>query len=198
MQRRSNWNLLDVKFCWYCFLGLRDEVLCDIADIFWRQKARVEYERKGVKDDTNVFSSNIMIDCVAINWDREDCDEWTLGLEFCNSVLGMLILRWLSKSHWKQLNRQLNEFRSLKFRESSREGYLVAQTVKASAYNEGDPGSIPGLGRFSWRRKWQPTAVLLLGKSHGWRSLVGYSSRGRCRKESDMTEWLRFQGKGLE
>ena len=24
---------------------------------------------------------------------------------------------------------------------------LVAQTVKASAYNEGDPGSIPGLGR---------------------------------------------------
>ena len=134
MQRRSNCNLLDVKFCWYCFLGLRDEVLCDITDIFWRQQARMEYERKGVKDDTNVFSSNIMIDCVAINWDREDCDEWTLGLEFCNSVLGMLILRWLSKSHWKQLNRQLNEFRSLKFRESSRERYLVAQTVKASAY----------------------------------------------------------------
>ena len=25
--------------------------------------------------------------------------------------------------------------------------YLVAQTVKASAYNAGDPGSIPGLGR---------------------------------------------------
>ena len=24
---------------------------------------------------------------------------------------------------------------------------LVAQTVKVSAYNEGDPGSIPGLGR---------------------------------------------------
>ena len=53
----------------------------------------MEYERKGVKDDTNVFSSNIMIDCVAINGDREDCDEWTLGLEFCSSVLGMLILR---------------------------------------------------------------------------------------------------------
>jgi len=25
----------------------------------------------------------------------------------------------------------------------------------------------------SWRRKWQPTPVFLLGKSHGWRSLVG-------------------------
>ena len=26
-----------------------------------------------------------------------------------------------------------------------------------------------------WRRKWQPTSVLLPGKFHGWRSLVGYS-----------------------
>ena len=41
-----------------------------------------------------------------------------------------------------------------------------------------------------WRRKWQPTPVLLPGKSHGWRSMVGYSSRGR--KELDMTERLHF------
>ncbi|KAB0355205.1 hypothetical protein FD755_022664 [Muntiacus reevesi] len=27
-----------------------------------------------------------------------------------------------------------------------------------------------------WRRQWHPTPVLLPGKSHGWRSLVGYSS----------------------
>ena len=39
--------------------------------------------------------------------------------------------------------------------------------VKASAYNAGDPGSIPGLGRAPWRRKWQPTPVFLPGKSHG-------------------------------
>ena len=26
-----------------------------------------------------------------------------------------------------------------------------------------------------WRRPWHPTPVLLPGKSHGWRSLVGYS-----------------------
>ena len=39
-----------------------------------------------------------------------------------------------------------------------------------------------------WRRKWHPTPVLLPGKSHGWRSLVGYSPWGR--KESDMTERL--------
>ena len=36
------------------------------------------------------------------------------------------------------------------------------------------------------RRKWQPTPVLLSGKSHGWRSLVGYSPWGR--EESDTTE----------
>ena len=40
-----------------------------------------------------------------------------------------------------------------------------------------------------WRRKWQPTAVLLPGKSHGQRSLVGYSPRGL--KESDTTEHSR-------
>ena len=39
-----------------------------------------------------------------------------------------------------------------------------------------------------WRRKWQPTPVLLPGKFHGQRSLVGYSPWG-C-KESDTTEQL--------
>ena len=37
-----------------------------------------------------------------------------------------------------------------------------------------------------WRRKWQPSPVLLPGKCHGWRSLVGYSTWGR--KESDTTD----------
>jgi len=34
--------------------------------------------------------------------------------------------------------------------------------VKVSVCNEGDLGSIPGSGRFPWRRKWQPTPVFLL------------------------------------
>ena len=38
--------------------------------------------------------------------------------------------------------------------------------------------------------KWQPTPVLLPGKSHRLRSLVGYSPWGR--KESDATEQLSF------
>ena len=41
-----------------------------------------------------------------------------------------------------------------------------------------------------WRRQWHPTPVLLPGKSHGPRSLVGCSPWGRY--ESDTTEWLQF------
>ena len=40
------------------------------------------------------------------------------------------------------------------------------------------------------RRQWHPTPVLLPGKSHGWRSLVGRSPWGH--EESDMTERLLF------
>ena len=41
-----------------------------------------------------------------------------------------------------------------------------------------------------WRRQWHPTPVLLPGKSHGQRSLVGCSPWGP--EESDLTEWLPF------
>ena len=40
------------------------------------------------------------------------------------------------------------------------------------------------------RRQWHSTPVLLPGKSHGWRSLVGYSPWGR--EESDTTGRLHF------
>ena len=41
-----------------------------------------------------------------------------------------------------------------------------------------------------WRRQWHPTPVLLPGKSHGWRSLVGCSPWGLW--QLDMTDWLHF------
>ena len=41
-----------------------------------------------------------------------------------------------------------------------------------------------------WRRRWHPTPVLLPGKSHGRRSLVGCSPWGP--EESDTTERLHF------
>ena len=40
------------------------------------------------------------------------------------------------------------------------------------------------------RGQWQPTPVLLPGKSHGWRSLAGCSAWGH--QESDTTEQLHF------
>ena len=43
----------------------------------------------------------------------------------------------------------------------------------------------------AWREKWQPTPVLLPGKSHGQRSLVDYSLWGQ--KESDTTEHTRIR-----
>ena len=46
----------------------------------------------------------------------------------------------------------------------------------------------PWVGRIPWRRKWQPTPVVLPGKSHWQSSLVGYSPWGH--RESDTTERL--------
>ena len=57
---------------------------------------------------------------------------------------------------------------------------------KASAYNAGDPGSIPWFGKIPSRREWQPIPVFLAGEFHRERSLAGYSPWGH--KESDMTE----------
>ena len=48
---------------------------------------------------------------------------------------------------------------------------------------------VRSLGREDpWRRKWQPTPVFLPEESHGWRSLVGYSPRGRRVRH----DWLNF------
>ena len=44
--------------------------------------------------------------------------------------------------------------------------------------------------KIDWRRQWHPTPVLLPGKSHGRRNLVGCRPWGR--EESDTTERLHF------
>ena len=61
---------------------------------------------------------------------------------------------------------------------------------KASAYNVGDPGSIPGSGRSPVEGNGNPLQYSCLGKSHGWRSLVGYCPWGH--KESDITDTFTF------
>ena len=65
---------------------------------------------------------------------------------------------------------------------------LVAQRVKRLPAMQETWGR--SLGQEDpWRRKWQPTPVLLPGKSHGQRSL-DYSPWDR--RESDTTERLHF------
>ena len=60
-----------------------------------------------------------------------------------------------------------------------------------AAYNAGDPGSIPGSGRSCGEENVNPLQYSCLEKSHGQRSLVGYSPWGH--KESDTTEWLHLE-----
>ena len=66
----------------------------------------------------------------------------------------------------------------------------MVKNPPADAGDAGDAGdvvSIPGLGRSpGGGNEWQPIPVLFPGKSHGQRSLVGYSLWGH--KESDTTE----------
>ena len=48
-----------------------------------------------------------------------------------------------------------------------------------------------------WRRKWQSTPALLPGKSHGWRSLIGYTVHGVTKSRtrlSDLTFTLDSEG----
>ena len=66
---------------------------------------------------------------------------------------------------------------------------MTKKNVKCNSKNE--------TGRDFWhrvcskrRRRWHPTPVLVPGKSHGRRSLVGCSPGGR--EESDITEQLHF------
>ena len=44
----------------------------------------------------------------------------------------------------------------------------------------------PWIRNIPWRRNWQPTPVFLPGKSHGQRSLAGYSSWGSKKVRDDL------------
>ena len=61
---------------------------------------------------------------------------------------------------------------------------------KIICLQRGRHGFDPRVRKIPWRRKWQPTLVLLPGEFHGQRSLAGYSPWGH--KESDMTEQLKY------
>ena len=66
-------------------------------------------------------------------------------------------------------------------------GFSGGSVVKTPPAKAGDVGLIPALGRFHWRRIWQPTPVFLPGKSQGQRSLEDYGPWGH--KEPNTTQW---------
>ena len=55
----------------------------------------------------------------------------------------------------------------------------VQGTLKSLLQHHSSKASILWHSPFFRRRQWHPTPVLLPGKSHGWRSLVGCSPWGR-------------------
>ena len=59
-------------------------------------------------------------------------------------------------------------------------------SAKESACQCRRRGFDPWVGKIPWRRKWQPTPIFLPGKSHGQRSLVGYSPQGPKRVGHDV------------
>ena len=62
---------------------------------------------------------------------------------------------------------------------------LVVKNQPANAGDRRDAGSIPGMGRFPWRRKWQPTPVFLpenvMDRGYWWARVHGVT------KESNTT-----------
>ena len=62
----------------------------------------------------------------------------------------------------------------------------MGKNLPVKAEDTRDASSIPGLGRYPGVGNSNPHPVLLFGKFHGQRSLVGYSPRGH--KESDKTK----------
>ena len=62
----------------------------------------------------------------------------------------------------------------------------MVKNLPASVGDAGDVGLIPGLGRSSGEGNGNSRQYFLPEKSHGQRSLVGYSPWGQ--KELDMTE----------
>ena len=81
---------------------------------------------------------------------------------FIKSISVLLMLFYIVKKEWIYAN-------TVYLRNTG------GSDSKMSAFSAGGPGFDPWVAKTPWRRKWQPTPVLLPGKFHGWRSLVGYS-----------------------
>ena len=93
--------------------------------------------------------------------------------------LAMLVSPAITIWHFQDAVVVMNEPLLIKYYYVKSVVYLLLWlSGKGSTYKSGDMGSIPGSGRFPWRRKRQPSPGFLPGKSQEQRSLSGYSSWG--------------------
>ena len=134
--------------------------------------------------------------------DRQNCLEiWFIDdiftyliFAFLNSYIRVRLLGWLwfiiasgVRENERKMYAEPSQTCTIHFPTSEVEGFYfylplalsgdfpcdsVVKNLPASAR---DAGLIPGLGRFSWRRKWQSTPVFLPGEYHGQRSLASYN-----------------------
>ena len=59
----------------------------------------------------------------------------------------------------------------------------MVKNLPANAGTTGDMGSIPGSGRFPWRRKWQPTQVSCL-ENYTDRGAWGAAAHGVAKSQT--------------
>ena len=117
------------------------------------------------------------------------CETWTLKKAKCQRIAAfklwcwrrLLRVPWTARRSNQSIIKEINPEYSLEEPMLKLKlqyfGHLMGRADSFEKTNTG-------------RRRWHPTPVLLPGKSHGRKSLVGYSPWGR--KESDTTEQLSF------
>ena len=97
---------------------------------------------------------------------------------------------WFYVDFPRNLNFQISDFMP-QMRKAQQVFFLMCDKNSNQGWSlHGHKLSVSLFSHEFWRRQWHPTPVLLPGKSHGWRSLVGCRPWGR--EESDMTERLHF------
>ena len=70
-------------------------------------------------------------------------------------------------------------------------GFPDGSVLRNPPANAGGVGSCQ-CRKIPWRKKWRPIPVSLPGKSHGQRSLMGYSPRGCKELDADLVRTAKF------
>ena len=104
-----------------------------------------------------------------------------------NFLLNAIYIRW---SLYTLIIHVMNSCNPMRSKNSSGYSFLVINPLLVVVISLNSFPIILCICSLKWRRQWHPTPVLLPGKSHGRRSLVGCRPWGR--EELDTTEWLHF------